>query len=386
MTGDERRLDIGIRAHEHRTQARGIGMERVRVGILGCGRIADLQVLGYQDHPRAEIVSVCDVDEDLARSRATEWGARRPYTDLTRFLQDPELDAVEILTPHHLHASHAIAALEAGKAVSLQKPPTLSLAELDAVLAAAGRTGRPFRVFENFMYYPPHRKAKELVDAGAIGEPLSVRIKTAAGRLGDGWTVAPRSMAWRIDPTRCGGGPTTFDHGYHCYHMARFFMPVEVERVHAFIHWIELPGGARYDGPALISWKYVGAVPRFGSWEVIASLGMRVRSKYYVSDDRMEIHGSEGVIWVNRCTGQLLDEPSVVLYRDGETRAFHDLATDWAESFRLGAHDFVDALIEGRPAPQEGVSARRTLAFALAVGLSAAEGREVAIAELNGDS
>ena len=356
--------------------------DRVRVGFLGCGRIADLQCLGYRDHPHAEIRAVCDVDPELAARRAAEWGAAAAYTRLEDLLGDPEIDAVEILTPHHLHAAHAIAALEAGKAVSLQKPPTLTLAELDAVCAAARRTGQPFRVFENFMYYPPHRKAKELVEAGAIGEPLSVRIKTAAGRLGDGWAVPARSMAWRTDPRTCGGGPTTFDHGYHCYHMARFFMPVEVERVHAFVHWFRLGEGAWYDGPALVSWKYAGDVPRYGSWEVIASLGLRVRSRYYVSDDRLEIHGSEGVIWVNRCTGQLLEEPSLVLYRDGETRAFHDLETDWAASFRLGGMDFVDALRSGRAAPQDGESARRTLAFALAVGRSAAEGREVAIAEL----
>jgi predicted dehydrogenase len=132
----------------------------------------------------------------------------------------------------------------------------------------------------------------------------------------------------------------------------------------------------------LISWKYAGATPRFGSWEVIASLAMRVRSKYYVSDDRLEIHGSEGILWVNRCTGKLLDEPPLVLYRDGETRAFHDLETDWAASFRIGTMDFVDALLEGRDVPQDGASARNTLAFALAVGRSAAEGREVAVAEI----
>ena len=86
---------------------------------------------------------------------------------------------------------------------------------------------------------------------------------------------------------------------------------------------------------------------------------MRVRSDYYVSDDRMEIHGTHGLIWVNRCTGKLLDEPAVVLYRDGETRAFHDLAVDWAESFRLGGRDFVDALREGRSPAQPPRRARR---------------------------
>jgi predicted dehydrogenase len=356
--------------------------KRLRVGFLGAGRIADLQCLGYLEHPNAEIAAVCDLDEPLARERAEAWGAARVYTDAEKLLTDPEIDAVEILTPHHLHADQAVAALEAGKHVSLQKPPTRTLAELDAVAKAAERCGRTLRVFENFMYYPPHTKARELIDEGAIGTPLSIRIKTAAGRLDTGWEVGAQSMAWRMRREDCGGGPVTFDHGYHCFHMGRFFIPAEVERVHAFVHWTQLGEDAWHDGPALISWKYAGDAPRYGSWEVIASMGMRVRSQYYVSDDRMEIHGSEGIVWINRCTGQLLDEPSVVLYRDGETRAFHDLATDWAESFRLGGRDFVDALLAGRPAPQDAEEARRTLAFALAAARSADEGREVTLDEI----
>lgn len=360
--------------------------DRLRIGFVGCGRIADLQCLGYVEHERAEIVAVCDSEPECAERRCRQWGARRAYSRIEELLADPEVDAVEILTPHHLHECHAVAALQAGKHVSLQKPPTTSLEALDRVLDTAERSGRVFRVFENFMYYPPHRKAKQLIDEGALGNPLSVRIKTAAGRFDAGWKVQPESQAWRNDPRTCGGGPTTFDHGYHCFNMGRFFMPEEIERVHAFIHWTRVAENAWIDGPALVSWKYAGAVPRYGSWEVIASLGMRVRSDYYVSDDRLEIHGSEGILWVNRCTGKLLDEPSLVLYREGETRAFHDLPADWAESFRHGARDFVDAVLDGRAPPQSGAEARRTLEFALAAARSAAEGREVALAELRGAS
>jgi predicted dehydrogenase len=107
-----------------------------------------------------------------------------------------------------------------------------------------------------------------------------------------------------------------------------------------------------------------------------------VRSKYYVSDDRVEIHGSEGIVWVNRCTGQLLEEPALVLYRDGETRAFHDLPTDWAESLRRAGHDFVDALRDGRAPEHDLADARRTLRFALAAARSAEQNREVALDEL----
>ena len=357
-------------------------MEEIGIGMLGCGRIADLQCLGYLGHPRARIVAVCDVDGELARRRAEEWGAQRSYTDLEGMLADPEVDAVDILTPHHLHEDHARAALGARKHVSLQKPPTRTLEELDRVARAAEDSGRVLRVFENFMHYPPHVRAKQLIEEGAIGVPISVRVKTAAGRIGDGWEIGPRTQAWRMDPETCGGGPTTFDHGYHCYHMGQYFIPAEVERVHAFIHWTKLGEKEWIDGPAPISWRYAGVLPRYGSWEVIASLGMRVRSKYYASDDRTEIHGTEGLIWVNRCTGKLLDEPSLVLYRDGETRAFHDIEADWAESFRLGGIDFVDALLEGRPPRQTAEESRRTLAFALAAVRSAAEKREVSVAEL----
>jgi predicted dehydrogenase len=357
-------------------------MEQVGIGMLGCGRIADLQCLGYLEHPRARIVAVCDQDEDLARRRVEEWGARKSYTDLEQMLSDPEVDAVEILTPHHLHEAHAVAALEAGKHVSLQKPPTRTLEEFDRVARAAEGSDRVFRVFENFMHYPPHVRAKQLIDEGAIGVPISVRVKTAAGRIGDGWEISPETQAWRMDPETCGGGPTTFDHGYHCYHMGQYFIPAEIDRVHAFIHWTKLAAKQWIDGPALISWSYAGDLPRYGSWEVIASLGMRVRSKYYASDDRTEIHGTEGLIWVNRCTGKLLDEPSLVLYRDGETRAFHDIEADWAESFRLGGIDFVDALLEGRAPRQTVAESRKTLAFALAAIRSAAEAREVGVAEV----
>ncbi|MDP6978098.1 MAG: Gfo/Idh/MocA family oxidoreductase [Myxococcota bacterium] len=358
--------------------------EPLRIGFVGCGRIADLQCLGYLDHPDAVIHAVCDTDPALAKQRAEQWGAQQIYHDVEEFVEDSDIDAVEILTPHHLHEAHATAALQAGKHVSLQKPPTRTLEELDRLIEVAEGSGRMLRVFENFSYYPPHQKARELIDAGAIGEPLSVRLKTAAGRLTDGWEIAPRTQAWRMDTDACGGGATTFDHGYHCFNMGRFFMPVEVERVHAFIHWIELGDGQRLDAPALISWKYAGSVPRYGSWEVIASLGMQVRSDYYASDDRLEIHGSEGIIWVNRCTGKLLDEPPLVLYRDGETRAFHDIPADWGESFRLGGLDFVDAIHEGRTCAQQPGDARHTLAFALAAARSAAEGREVAISEIAG--
>ena len=357
--------------------------DRVRVGILGGGRIADLNKIGWLEHDRAKIVAVCDVDKATRLLRAAEWGCTA-YADLDAMLDDPEVDAVEILTPHHLHATQAIAAFDAGKHVCLQKPPTISLAEYDRVAAAATKAGTVFKVYENFMFYPPHVLARRIIDEGGVGDVLSVRIITAGGRMdsGQGWRVAPESNAWRLDPSLCGGGMMTFDHGFHCFQLGRMFIDAHIERVHAFINILDFGNGLQVDAPALISWQYEGPQARYGSWELVASLDLDVLSDYYISDDRVEIRGTNGIIWVNQCTGRLLDEPPVVHYQDGIVRSFHRVETDWATSFRDATFDFIDAILENRPPRLDAAAGRATLAFSLAAQLSAAEHREVTIAEL----
>ena len=119
------------------------------------------------NNPKAEIVALCD---RVAGPRARH--ARRPGAcriafitdDMHALLKRPDIDLVEILLPHHLQCPAALAAIAAGKAVSLQKPMCLNVAEADEVVAAAKAAQVPFRVFENFIFYPPVMKAKELVD------------------------------------------------------------------------------------------------------------------------------------------------------------------------------------------------------------------------------
>ena len=185
-----------------------------------------------------------------------------------------------------------------------------------------------------------------------------------------------------MNPETCGGGPTCFDHGYHCFNMGRFFITEPVERVHAWIHVNRFGDDALYDGPAVrqLEIRRRTEVRQLGGRSPRSACAC-ARSTT-PSDDRMEIHGSEGIIWVNRCTAHLLDEPALVLYRDGETRAWHDLTTDWADSFRRGTHDFIDALLEGRQPAHDAGEAAETLRFAIAAHVSACEQREVRLDEV----
>lgn len=393
-------------------------MEKIRVGLIGVGGIARLHQLGYRDNPHAELYAICDVDEELLRQRAADWGVQKRYADYRQLLADPAVEAVEVITPHHLHEAMGVAALAAGKHVSMQKPMAVTVGECEALIAAAKRAGTLFRVFENFRYYPPLVRAKALLDSGAIGEPLSIRIKVVQGSMGEGWKIPYSRWAWRFDPAQSGGGRVILDYGYHLFSVAMWLLG-DVEKVFSWITYrpirpelakravplvrgvdhvtraareagdegpraeprpideeVPVPDGWLLDSPAVAIWKYRDA-EKYGSFEAITSYDIQVRSKYTPEDEWIELTGSRGFIWVTRCTSNLLDRPPVVMYRDGVTTEFSDLETDWAASFVAGVHDFTAAVREQRQPPLTGEDGMRVLQVCRAIQLSAEAHREV---------
>lgn len=127
----------------------------VRVAIVGCGRISDLHELGYRGREDAHIVAVCDTKRGRAQEKAKAWGVDKVYTDYRRLLADSEIDLVELLVPHHLHAEMTVTACEAGKHVSVQKPMALTVAGADRMISAEERAGVVLRVYENFLLPAP---------------------------------------------------------------------------------------------------------------------------------------------------------------------------------------------------------------------------------------
>src|SRR5919201_6642883 len=116
------------------------GPDRIRLAIVGCGNISQLNAPGYLQHPRCEVVALCDAEPERAKRRAREWGiAPRVYSDFAQVLDDRAVDALELLTPTWLHAEQIVAALDAGKHVSCQKPIAISVAEADRVAAAVAK-------------------------------------------------------------------------------------------------------------------------------------------------------------------------------------------------------------------------------------------------------
>ena len=361
-------------------------LDQVRVGFIGAGRISDLHAIEYQANPNAEIVAVADADTELAATRARLWGCpnARIYSDYRPLLDDPRVDAVEILLPHHLHADAAIAALDANKHVSLQKVMTRTIEEADRVVARADASpDLAFKVFENFIFYPPVMKAKELVDQGAIGDPLTIRIKSNAGKSRTAWKVPPGAWAWRQDKAANGGGPIAFDDGHHKFALGMHFMG-EPEEAHAWIGSTTAADGSWLDAPAMISWRFAGQ--RLGVLEIAYSPDLEIITEHYAQDDRVEITGTRGVIWINRGHGRTVDGPPLTLYAAGRTESigFPDAELGWQASFVHSVRHFINALRTGEPPALTARQGRDVLRFTLAGQLSDQLGRAVKVAEVGG--
>ncbi|MCZ6538274.1 MAG: Gfo/Idh/MocA family oxidoreductase [Chloroflexi bacterium] len=359
-------------------------MSKVRVGFIGAGQIADLHARAYANNPTGELFAVADSSPGRAEARAAIWHADRSYEDYREMLADPDVDAVEILLPHFLHKEVAIAALEAGKHVSLQKPMGVDLAEADAISEAAAAADVVFRVFDNFLSYEPYRVAKRLIDEGEIGDPLTFRINVVTGKGVGGWEVHDEADVWRSNPAQSGGSPAIMDLGAHMAASIYFFMG-PVERVHSFSD-LGLRRGSRNSGsPAMITFKFEGeseGVQRFGSWAITHAPELQIPTDYYPDDEMIEIVGTRGMIWINRCSAKLLDAPPVSLLRDGKTRHFEEMEVDWGDSFRVGGEEFTDAIANGGQVDMSAKLARAVLSFQRAAILSAEEHREVAITEM----
>jgi predicted dehydrogenase len=338
-------------------------MDRVRLGVVGVGNIAPLNVAGYLEHERCDVVAVCDPRIQLAERRAREWEVPRVYTRLEDLLDDSDVDAVEILSPTHLHKDHVVAAARAGKHVSCQKPMANSVADARIMLAAADESGVLFRVSECFYHYPPLVEAKRLIADGAIGTPTMLRIRTVVGDTDSPFQAAldPAGYEWRFDSRSPGGH--LFDDVVHKYAVALWLFPERIRSVQAIVR----PGALFFEAPTAAIFEY-DRDDLLGTMEVTHAPNMRLRTRYYGADEVFEVQGTDGFVWVTRATGEMLDLSPLLWHRsDGTMVGFSNLDADWGTGFRLASRAFVDALLEGTRPEMSGPRAIEVLQLCFAV-------------------
>jgi predicted dehydrogenase len=339
--------------------------DRIRLGVVGAGNIALLNVAGYLEHERCDVVAVCDTDKDFAQAAAASWGASQVFTTIEDLLADPDIDAVEILTPTHLHHDHVMAAVAAGKHVSCQKPLANTVDQSMAMAAAAHAAGVTLRVSECFYHYPPLEKAKKLIADGAIGHPTNVRIRTVVGQTDSSFQAGLRAdgYVWRLNDLSPGGH--LFDDMVHKYAMALWLFDQDIVSVQAVVRRRDL-----FFEPCAAIFEYEDET-LLGSMEVSYAPRMWLRSAYYGADEFIEVQGDEGFLWVTRCTGEMLDLAPVMVYRGEEGNqtmtGYNDMDADWATGFKRSSAHFIDSLLAGTAADMTAEQAAKVLQLCFAV-------------------
>jgi predicted dehydrogenase len=152
-------------------------VEKIKIGIIGCGVIAraahgpDYQKLGG----RVEITAACDIVKDKLDSYCEQFGVRKRYSTIAELLDDDEIQAVDVCLHNNMHAPAAIEAMRRGKDVYCEKPMAGAYADALAMLEAAKKYGRRLHIQLSMIYSAASFAAKRLIDNGDLGRLYHMR-------------------------------------------------------------------------------------------------------------------------------------------------------------------------------------------------------------------
>jgi len=280
-------------------------MSELKIGIVGCGGIGAVHVKSWAQVEGARIVAACDADAE----RAEATGAKA-YTDFGAMLEGEELDAVDICTPPHLHASIAVAALERGLPVLCEKPLARTPEEARELVQAAEQRGTLLMTAFCHRFHPPVEWVRDLLQSGKLGRPLMFRNRFGTRFKG----VEER---WFSNGEISGGG-TLMDTSVHSVDLFRYLVG-EIRSASGAVHSFHPSIRSVEDSAAMVVQGEDGAIG------VIEASWMTPWSANVV-----EIYAERGV--------------AVIDYNTGETRYILEGEADWTKAQPEAGDRFVREL------------------------------------------
>ncbi|HEY4302762.1 MAG TPA: inositol 2-dehydrogenase [Candidatus Didemnitutus sp.] len=323
---------------------------------FGAGRIGAVHAANIAAFGVTRLRYIVDVNRAAAAALAQKHGARA--ADAATALADPKVDAVLIASSTDTHAGLAIAAAKAGKAIFCEKPIDLSLARVDACLAAVRRARVPMLVGFNRRFDPNFRALRERIDAGAIGAVEQVIISSRDPGL--------PPLAY----LKVSGGQFR-DMTIHDFDMARWLLgeePVEVFAMGSVLVDPAVAAVGDTDSAMVLLKTAAGKLCHINN----------SRRATYGYDQRIEVHGAKGRLLAGNRVG------STVEFADASAvsteKPVYFFLERYADAYRAELAAFVDAVVNRKPMPVGMEDGRQALVLAEAAARSLRTGRSVKIA------
>ncbi len=350
-------------------------MKKVRIGIIGCGGIANgAHIRQLNDVKEAEIVALCDIDEEKLKNTAEKVGVDEAhrfenYKDL---IACPDVDAVEICTPNHLHVPMAIEAVRAGKPFNCEKPLALDFRQATELKNALEKRNIPNMMCFSYRFHPAVRYAKYILSKGLIGKVISINVEyLKSSALWKG-----RRLEWRFIKEYAGTG-VLGDLGVHLIDMASFLV--------GDFHEICANFGTVVKERQKIGSDEWGKVETDDYCNFLATIGDGVSANFAITGCALgnantikyDIFGTEGVISFN------LNDPSVLGVCIGEidrmSESLHFVKVP--DKFKISQEQMFTNLVLGKeceylPTVYDGLACQKILDAAV---LSAEEKRFVTV-------
>ena len=328
-------------------------MRKLNTAIIGTGFMGRVHTEGVRRLGNVEVVAVAGSSDASAKKFADSIGIPKSTGDYKTLLDDPNLDAVHILTPNALHYPMSMAAMKAGKAVLCEKPLTMSSAEAKEMVKLAEKKNLPNAVCHNLRFYPVVQHVRQMILAGELGSILH-----AQGTYSQDWLLYDTDFNWRIEAEANGALRAMGDIGSHWMDLVQHLTGLPITSVCAdlvtFHKTRKKPKMAiqTFAGKKLKPSDYEEvAITTDDYGAVLLQLGDAAKGSFTVSQvaagnkNRLsiEIYGTKmGVQWNQERPDELWigrrNEPNMVLVKDpsllkGDAAGFADLPGGHSEGY-----------------------------------------------------
>ena len=199
--------------------------KKIRVGVIGCGRISVMHFVSIASIDALELVACCDIVKDRADAAAREYGIKA-YTSYEEMLESENLDAVHLCLPHYLHSKVAMYAFEKGVHVLTEKPMDVDMESAVRAVERAKELGVQFGVIFQCRYNNSARLVKDAVESGRLGKIVSARSTLTWSRPDNYYSDSDWKGTWDKE-----GGGVIIDQAIHSIDLVRWIIDSEVESI-----------------------------------------------------------------------------------------------------------------------------------------------------------